>query len=221
MEQVNGGTLVVNRGSSDTSSSAASSERDLNLVEGLSAASKLARANLDSLVRLNPTSSSSSAPSSSSHPAAVESGDKATICPVYIRLQPALAPMPWYEPTAAIAASAAEQQEGKEEAQVQDDKFLFFLLVLVDPSNSLRHETLTQAIPAGWLDIPFEENEWVEQEMVDVIRKGVEILGQEYISGRQSGRSKRSSGVATPHLQQPSEFSQGDDEGGEHAGQSS
>ena len=33
-------------------------------------------------------------------------------------------------------------------------------------------------MPVEWLDIPFEENEWVENEMVDLIRKGVEIVGQ-------------------------------------------
>jgi hypothetical protein len=200
MEQVDGGSLVVNRGASDTSSSTTSSpQRDLNVVEGLSAASKLARANLDSLVRLGP--SSSSVDPQSAH---AESGDKATVCPVYLRLQPALAPLPWSASStegqglkaggeaAGTAAAAAPEEE---------EKYLFFLLILVDPSNSLRHETLTQALPANWLDIPFEENEWVEQEMVDVIRKGAEVIGQEYISGRQSGRSSaKRSGAVTPNV---------------------
>lgn len=36
------------------------------------------------------------------------------------------------------------------------------------------------------MDIPYEENEWVEEALVDVIRKGVEVVGQDYV-GRRMG----------------------------------
>lgn len=39
-------------------------------------------------------------------------------------------------------------------------------------------------MPATWLDIPFEDNEWVEDAMVEIIRRSVEIVGQEYITHR-------------------------------------
>lgn len=32
--------------------------------------------------------------------------------------------------------------------------------------------------------IPYEENEWVEEALVDVIRKAVEVVGQEYVARR-------------------------------------
>jgi Family of unknown function (DUF5427) len=195
MEQVNGGSLIVNRGASDTSTSA-NEARDLNLVHGLSAASKLARANLDSLVRLGPSSSTPAG-----HKSPAESGDRTTVCPVYLRLQPALAPLPWSAESTETQRLQAVERASAAAPDEEEDKYLFFLLILVDPANGLRHETLTQALPASWLDIPFEENEWVEQEMVDVIRKGVEVIGQEYISGRQSGRSSvKKSGSVTPSV---------------------
>jgi hypothetical protein len=47
---------------------------------------------------------------------------------------------------------------------------------------------MSQSMPAAWLDIPFEENEWVEDVMVEVIRMSVEVIGQEYITKRLRGR---------------------------------
>ena len=36
------------------------------------------------------------------------------------------------------------------------------------------------------MEIPYEENEWVEEALVEVIRKGVEVVGQDYV-GRRMG----------------------------------
>jgi hypothetical protein len=57
-------------------------------------------------------------------------------------------------------------------------------LLLIDPTHSLTHYTISQPLPATWLEIPFEENEWVEEFMVESIRCSVEIIGQEYIQKR-------------------------------------
>lgn len=38
---------------------------------------------------------------------------------------------------------------------------------------------MSQSIPAAWLEIPFEENEWVEDIMVDVLRSSIQTIGQE------------------------------------------
>lgn len=192
MEQVQGGDLIVNRGPSDTSSAEeeynADSDqiRNLNHVESLEAAAKLAQANLDSLMK--------EIPPTQTEPKTT--GDKATICPIYLRVQPALAPLPF----GSFSSSSSKQTLSAADTADKSDIHLFFLFFLIDPSNQLYHQTLSQAMPAAWIDIPFEENEWVEEEMVQIIRKGVEIIGQEYVSGRQSGRSKKS-GAATPQLQ--------------------
>jgi hypothetical protein len=37
------------------------------------------------------------------------------------------------------------------------------------------------------LDIPYEENEWVEDKMVDVIRMSVTTIAQDYVWTRMSG----------------------------------
>ena len=60
---------------------------------------------------------------------------------------------------------------------------LQFLLYLSDPSHQLLHSTVTQGIPGKWLDL-WDTYPWVEDLAVEALRVGVEVLGQEYISGR-------------------------------------
>lgn len=60
---------------------------------------------------------------------------------------------------------------------------LQFLLYLSDPSHQLNHSTVTQAVPGNWLDF-WDEYEWVEDLVVEAIRVGVEVIGQEYIVSR-------------------------------------
>lgn len=60
---------------------------------------------------------------------------------------------------------------------------LQFLLYLSDPSHQLLHSTVTQGIPGKWLDL-WNTYPWVEDLAVEALRVGVEVLGQEYISGR-------------------------------------
>ncbi|KDE04048.1 hypothetical protein MVLG_05487 [Microbotryum lychnidis-dioicae p1A1 Lamole] len=184
MEQVEGGTLIVNKGDQETQRHSESNdeERDLNLVEGLEAAWKLAEANLDQLIKT--TFKPSPAPNANNSKTA-EGGITVpvTTCPIYMRIQPCLAPIPFL-PTSLTTISPTEGSVTTSSA-----KALFFLLVLNDPTHGLKHVSLSQSLPANWLDIPFEENEWVEDLMVEVIRRSVEIIGQEYISHRMSARS--------------------------------
>lgn len=84
-----------------------------------------------------------------------------------MRIQPCLAPLPFLANPTDVSSDA------------KSSSVLFFLLLLRDPTHNLVHSSLSQSIPASWLDIPFEENEWVEDVMVDVIRRGVEVIGQE------------------------------------------
>lgn len=64
---------------------------------------------------------------------------------------------------------------------------LVYAIVLEDPTNQLSFQTYSQSIPLSWLDIPYEENEWVEDKMVDVLRMAVTTIAQDYVWTRMSG----------------------------------
>lgn len=82
---------------------------------------------------------------------------------VYLRIQPFF--------------SSYTLQTGKSLQSLQ------FLLYLSDPSHQLLHSTVTQGISGKWLDV-WDDYPWVEDLAVEALRVGVEVLGQEYISGR-------------------------------------
>lgn len=82
-----------------------------------------------------------------------------THCPVFVRIQPILSNLPGLsrsEESSEIGGGGGIRPIG---VNVVDEKHLFFLILLRDVNNSLDHATLTQSLPAVWLDIPFEENE--------------------------------------------------------------
>ncbi|GAA5865314.1 hypothetical protein JCM1840_001524 [Sporobolomyces johnsonii] len=174
MDQIEGGTLVVNKGTEEKPREQADQDddvRDLNLVDGLTEGWKLAEASLDQLIK------ATYAPPAP--PAANPDGGitvPVTTCPVYMRIQPCLAPVPFL-PSSSVSPSS-------DSSSPNAGKALFFLLILRDPTHRLVHQSLSQSLPAAWLDIPFEENEWVEDQMVEVIRRSVEVIGQEYITHR-------------------------------------
>ncbi|GAA5908773.1 uncharacterized protein JCM6883_004164 [Sporobolomyces salmoneus] len=174
MEQIEGGTLMVNRAENpeeeagetekkEVGNETEEEERDLNAVEGLEAGWKLAQDTLERLIASTYKPPSDKPHSSSSLTLPI------TTSPVYLRLQPVLSPLPSV-PSSLSSGGPSSQ--------------LSFLLLLLDPTHSLTHYTSSQPLPSQWLDIPFEENEWVEEFMVDSIRGAVEVVGQEYITGR-------------------------------------
>ena len=167
MEQIEGGTLVLNKGAEEKRKEGAEAddERDLAYVEGLEAGWKLAEANIDQLIK-------TAYDPAAANPAQYDSSVTVPVtnCPIFLRIQPCLAPLPFHP--------------GPTTPGSKDGHALFFLLLLKDPGHNLSHSSISQSIPAPWLDIPFEENEWVEDVMVDVIRRSTEIVGQEYVSGR-------------------------------------
>ncbi|BGP19032.1 hypothetical protein JCM10213_009258 [Rhodosporidiobolus nylandii] len=175
MEQIEGGTLIVNKGTEEKPKETTDDDdfRDLNIVDGLTEGWKLAEASLDGLIKA--TYTPPAPPSSSTDGVTVP----VTTCPVYLRIQPVLAPLPSLPSSLLNPASTTPDSQ----------KALFFLLLLRDPTHNLVHSSMSQSMPASWLDIPFEENEWVEDAMVEVIRRSVEIIGQEYITHRMRAQS--------------------------------
>lgn len=140
MEQLEGGELHVNTGSGEQPASSAQltdDERNLNQVAGLTEGFKLARANLDNLIK-----SRSEQRAAASSKKSGEQDLPITVCPIYLRIQPVVAPLPF-------SVNDSDQKEQ-----------LYFIMVLKDAEHDLERSTMSQALPAAWLDIPFEENEW-------------------------------------------------------------
>lgn len=112
-----------------------------------------------------------------------------TVSPVFLRIQPILAPLPFAEPSPISLTTLTPPTPASPSPPSPAPLHLYFLLLLSDPSHNLRHSTVTQAVPRSWMEIPYEENEWVEEALVEVIRKGVEVVGQDYV-GRRMGLLK-------------------------------
>ncbi|EPQ60953.1 hypothetical protein GLOTRDRAFT_124693 [Gloeophyllum trabeum ATCC 11539] len=164
MDQVEGGDLIVNRGDESRPKDNADTKRDLSAVEGLEAATKLAQANLEELVKRN-----------SAKPPAQSSSIEypRTYSTVYIRIQPFIT-------TFQLPSSATEEAS---EPQLQ------FLLHFTDPSHQLIHTTVTQIVPAKWLEL-WDQYDWVEDTVAEILRVGVEVIGQEYVIARMGWGNK-------------------------------
>ncbi|TDL28818.1 hypothetical protein BD410DRAFT_738554 [Rickenella mellea] len=163
MEQVEGGDLIVNKGSeSRPKDPSPSTSRNLNAVDGLDAAIKLAHANVQDLIKSNvkpvaPQASSSQNPTTHSY--------------VYLRIQP------FYSNTLAAPLSEAKTGESAEQSHLQ------FILHLSDPDHQLDHTTVTQAVPGRWIEL-WDKHDWIEELVVEVLRVGIEVIGQEYVVSR-------------------------------------
>ncbi|KAI0735430.1 maintenance of telomere capping protein 1 [Earliella scabrosa] len=173
MEQVEGGDLVVNRGDESRPKDAEDGKRDLNAVDGYDAALKLAQANLEELMKRNVKPEQ--APASSTQ-------NPTTYSYVYLRVQP-------YTTTFALPQLPASADAAPQVPASQSS--LQFLLCLSDPHHNLIHSTVTQAIPAKWLEL-WDDYDWVEDLVVESIRLGAEVVGQEYIGSRMGWDKKAS-----------------------------
>lgn len=181
MEQVEGGDLVVNKGQeSKPRESAVKGQRNMNAVDGLDTAIKLAevmrnssgnpsidgmcaQANIQELIKAKGKETSTPEPTEQ---------NPTRHSYVYLRIQPfhSSLPTPQLIDTAKGAESTKRQQ-------------LQFALHLSDPNHQLAHTTVTQAIPGDWIAV-LEKHEWVEDLLVEALRVGVEVLGQEYLAAR-------------------------------------
>ena len=109
---------------------------------------------------------------------------------VYMRIQPFMSTL------------AVPQQAGSTESEVIQHSTLQFLLYLADPSHQITHSSVTQTIPAKWLEL-WDKYEWVEDLVVEAIRVGVEAVGQEYIVSRMGWDKKGED--TTAEVQQPTD----------------
>ncbi|KAJ7102252.1 maintenance of telomere capping protein 1 [Mycena belliarum] len=164
MEQVEGGDLIVNRGDESRPKSQ-DSTRDLNAVEGFEAASKLAQANLDDLIKNNTKATAVKPESTISTPT--------TYSHIYLRIQPFLTSFTFPDSSSGSDSAPKAQQQ------------LQFHIHLSDPSHKLTHSTITQCVPGDWLtEGMWEKYDWVEDLVAEALRVGVEVIGQEYVVKR-------------------------------------
>jgi hypothetical protein len=173
MEQVDGGDLVVNRGN-ESKPKSESKERNMGAIDGLEPAYKLAVAELDEMVR----SDILNAPRKPSLDGKTE--NPTTYSSVFLRIQP------FYSITPPFMTSITKEESTAPARQLQ------FFLYLTDPNHSITHSTVSQVIPAEWLDL-WDEYEWVEDLVVESLRVSVEIVGEQYLSSRMNWAKKISS----------------------------
>ncbi|PWN51544.1 hypothetical protein IE53DRAFT_386080 [Violaceomyces palustris] len=205
MEQVDNQTeqqLIVNKAPDETSASrpkqVKGQERDLNWVEGFQQASKLAEVNLEEVMKNSDVAKKNKGGTSGAGAGSGVGGGGAnsvtlpiTTCPIFVRIQPCLAALPWVTAGTTTGSGAVGAGAGEAGEKGKDEKHLFFLIMLKDPSHGLSHTTMSQALPSTWLDVPFEENLWVEDAMVDILSGALNVIGQDYVQGRMSGRSRK------------------------------
>ncbi|CAO3596151.1 unnamed protein product [Absidia cylindrospora] len=162
MEQTESGQVIVRKGMGDEHDEEAA--RDLNMCEGVVEGTKLAKANVDHLIKLHytqPETTTTFTPQSGAVPV--------INCPVFMVIQP-------------VKSSFSNDNSIPSQ--------LMYAIVLEDPTNQLSFQTYSQSIPMVWLDIPYEENEWVEDKMVDVLRMAVTTIAQDYVWTRMTGGKK-------------------------------
>ncbi len=83
---------------------------------------------------------------------------------VYLRIQP-------------FTSATTPEPDSAESMRLQ------FILCLSDPAHKLSYMTVTQAIPDHWLNV-WDQYDWVEDRVAEVLQLGVEVIGQEYIVER-------------------------------------
>lgn len=113
---------------------------------------------------------------------------------VYLRIQPFIS---------TLALPKLETPEGAESPRPTEETNVKFLLYLSDPAHGISHSTVTQAVPGKWLDL-WDDYEWVEDLVVEALRVGVEVVGQEYIVSRMGWDQKKPKENTEPE-QEPKE----------------
>ncbi|KAG0221798.1 hypothetical protein B0O80DRAFT_233193 [Mortierella sp. GBAus27b] len=177
MEQTEGGDVVVHLGAGTSQNDDVAPEnRQLNACEGYEQAVKLAKANIEHLIKSHYNPETPEGGSSGAEGAKTPNAHTSR-CPVFMAIQPCRIPRHGYsQPSEAEPSKIAEK-----------DMFVSFVLVLHDPTHKLEFESCSQSMPAQWLLIPYEENEWVEDRMVDCIRLAVGVVAQDYVWTRMKG----------------------------------
>ncbi|KAF9437165.1 hypothetical protein BGZ76_001775 [Entomortierella beljakovae] len=175
MEQTEGGDVIVHQGDGTSSEDVPPENRQLNACEGYDQAVKLAKANIEHLIK---THYDAEKYQGGSVEATKNPNTNASHCPVFVAIQPCRIPRHGYTQSTEADSSSIIMEK---------DAFMSFVLVLNDPTHNLEFEATSQSMPAQWFLIPYEENEWVEDRMVECIKLAVGVLAQDYVWTRMKG----------------------------------
>lgn len=107
---------------------------------------------------------------------------------VYMRIQPFT-----------TSYTLPQQASNSETSPAATQSHLQFIIFMSDPSHQLVHTTVTQAVPGNWLDI-WDDYDWVEDLVVEALRVGVEVVGQEYIVARMGWGKKNEAKGKEPEV---------------------
>ncbi|KAI8082253.1 maintenance of telomere capping protein 1 [Thamnidium elegans] len=166
MEHTESGQVIVRNPDTDDKKPADPTLRNLNMCESLVDGTKLSKANIDYLIKQH-FQPESTEKKESYNP---QTGAVPVIhCPVFMAIQPVK-----------MIMSPIDEDD-------TETHQLSFIIMMVDPTHNLKFKTYSQSLPLHWLDIPYEENEWVEDKMVDIIRMSVTSIAQDYVWTRMSG----------------------------------
>ncbi|CAB4400690.1 unnamed protein product [Rhizophagus irregularis] len=144
-DMVEGGDIVVRKGNESKSyDSEDEVHRELNVCEGFIEAGGIAKANIEQMIKKHYK------PPPSINEKIKEQDQQellrdipTTTSPVFMAIQPTKA-NPCSLPT-------------NSETSTDSEKYLFYVIVLTDPTHKLTFKTVSQALPVSWLDIPHEE----------------------------------------------------------------
>ncbi|KAI8390940.1 maintenance of telomere capping protein 1 [Radiomyces spectabilis] len=168
MEYTETGQVIVRGTSEKSTANEAPNVQELNMCEGLVEGTKLTKANIDHLVKTYYT------PPKSGTTFTPQSGAVPVInCPVFMAIQPVKYAMPSWG-----------NDSGEDDEETHQ---LVYLILLYDPTHQLKFKTLSQTMPLSWLDVPYEENEWIEDKMVETLQMAVRTIAQDYVWTRMTG----------------------------------
>ena len=167
LEQTESGELIIVWSPSPTPGDSSGEPRGINPVEGWDAAWELGKKEIAAIKAREEEKPRGRAEAKRNMPV--------TTVPIFLHLQPLLVRLPYAEPPIHSSTS------------IQDKPFtppnhLYFLFTLEDPTHSLTFTTVSQPTPSDWMDVEYENSEWVEERLVEVLRTGVEVIAQDVSS---------------------------------------
>jgi hypothetical protein len=77
-----------------------------------------------------------------------------------------------------------------------------FVVLLSDPKNQLEYESYSQVVPMSWLQIPEEDNFWVQHKLEDSLELCVSTVAQEYVHTRMHDAIQAINSAAAEQQQQ-------------------
>ncbi|KAL1925005.1 uncharacterized protein VTP21DRAFT_4659 [Calcarisporiella thermophila] len=163
--------IIIRKGNEEEDSHQGEGTTELHACSGLDEALRLAEANIEKLNKAYTDQLQN--PQRPLTGEDLQSLDEVTRLPirhnpVFLALQPCISPP--------IFDASMPSQEA--------DACLFFFVLVHDPQYNIRIKSYSQTIPAEWLKLSYESNEWVEERMADCVKLASQMAAQSYVYRR-------------------------------------